>query len=222
MYDAVNKGFSSATGDVYAYINADDFYLPNAFSAISNVFKKYPAIAWVKGITNFTDEESGEVKEGYGYIYNQNWIQKGIYGRNAYFIQQDSVFWKSNLWKQSGEIQKGLRYAGDYYLWLQFSKYSPLISINKAVSCFRKRSGQLSGDMKKYRLEQLSLSQEHGCLNFRVKLFFWIASKFQGPRGVFFFKKLYPVFYLDRQKQYIDFHTNNEPILKSARTYLIS
>ncbi|HEY4500327.1 MAG TPA: glycosyltransferase, partial [Candidatus Paceibacterota bacterium] len=32
MYDAVNKGFFKATGDVYAYINSDDVYEPGAFA----------------------------------------------------------------------------------------------------------------------------------------------------------------------------------------------
>src|SRR5574344_2986474 len=31
MYDGISKGFKICTGEVVAYINADDFYLPNAF-----------------------------------------------------------------------------------------------------------------------------------------------------------------------------------------------
>src|SRR5579884_1070248 len=30
--DAINRGFESSRGDIFAYLNADDFYLPGAVS----------------------------------------------------------------------------------------------------------------------------------------------------------------------------------------------
>jgi glycosyltransferase involved in cell wall biosynthesis len=40
MYEAINKGFSQSAGDIYAYINSDDTYLPGAFRNITYVFKR--------------------------------------------------------------------------------------------------------------------------------------------------------------------------------------
>ena len=34
LYEGILKGFEKATGDIIAYINSDDFYLPNAFSCV--------------------------------------------------------------------------------------------------------------------------------------------------------------------------------------------
>src|SRR4030065_2345575 len=34
MYDAINRGFSRANGDVMAWINTDDLYHPRAFTAV--------------------------------------------------------------------------------------------------------------------------------------------------------------------------------------------
>lgn len=41
MYDALSKGLYLLTGDIVAYINSDDFYLPNAFKAIAAEMKMY-------------------------------------------------------------------------------------------------------------------------------------------------------------------------------------
>ena len=56
MYDAINKGFEMATGDIYAYINSDDIYLPGAFEIIGRCLSKYEEIKWIKGITSYINE----------------------------------------------------------------------------------------------------------------------------------------------------------------------
>ncbi|MEK0450542.1 MAG: hypothetical protein RL088_2810 [Verrucomicrobiota bacterium] len=42
--DAINKGFRAATGDIIAWLNADEFYLPGTFGAVMDAFSKSPKI----------------------------------------------------------------------------------------------------------------------------------------------------------------------------------
>ena len=51
MYDAVNKGFLRATGDVFAYLNCDEQYLPGALVAVSKFFLNHPKVETVFGDT---------------------------------------------------------------------------------------------------------------------------------------------------------------------------
>lgn len=49
MYDAVNKGFDRASGEIFAYLNCDEQYLPGALARVAKVFVEYPEVDFVAG-----------------------------------------------------------------------------------------------------------------------------------------------------------------------------
>jgi len=55
MYDAINRGLRRATGDVLAYLNCDEQYLPGALAAVQDYFERHPEIEVVLGDTVFVD-----------------------------------------------------------------------------------------------------------------------------------------------------------------------
>jgi glycosyltransferase involved in cell wall biosynthesis len=44
MYDAVNRGYRRATGDILAYLNCDEQYLPGALKAVGEFFEANPDV----------------------------------------------------------------------------------------------------------------------------------------------------------------------------------
>lgn len=44
MYDAVNRGFRKSSGEILAYLNCDEQYLPGALHAVSEHFDRHPEI----------------------------------------------------------------------------------------------------------------------------------------------------------------------------------
>ena len=150
MYDAINRGFSRATGDVFAWLNSDDMYLPGALDVVSRTLKKYPRIEWLKGICCYINANSTMFGAGECHLYRQDFLKAGLYGPVLTFVQQESVFWRADLWARSGGVDATLKVASDYFLWKSFAKYAPLYSLNAYVSCFRKTPTQKSADIQAY------------------------------------------------------------------------
>lgn len=222
MYEAIEKGFKKSNGDVMAYINADDKYLPGAFAAASLIFTYFPDAEWIKGINTTSDEGGTIISRGRCLLYRQNWLESGIYGRNTYFVQQDSVFWKQSLWKKAHPNISPFRLAGDYALWIAFASHAPLWSFNKEVSTFRERAGQLSGTMYHYRQEQETIAPHHFFLEKKVMLFFVLSRFFKlNSRGRairWYFSALFP---FCGQQWYIDFNIQGNPIKKKGLSYVV-
>jgi len=150
MYDAIKKGFIESSGDIYAWVNSDDIYLPGAFEIIQKTFAKYQQVIWLKGITAYLDEKSKRTFDGKCHLYHQDWIVNGVYGPVLQFIQQDSVFWRAELLDSAGGVKASYSVAGDFALWRQFARYTPLFSLNHHVSCFRRVAGQKSENSRGY------------------------------------------------------------------------
>lgn len=223
MYDAIEKGFAHTMGDVMAYINADDIYLPGAFATAAAILIQYHDIEWLKGINTTSDERGVIIAQGSCFIYRQSWLQKGIYGRNAYFVQQDSVFWKRSLWRKVSPQISLFRLAGDYALWTVFAKQTPLWSFNKRVSVFRERAGQLSGIMEQsYRQEQEAIAPRNFFLEKRAMSFFLMVRFLKlHPEYITTRVLFFALFPFHKQQWYIDFDTSGAPTKKKALSYIV-
>ncbi len=142
LYDAVQKGFVHASGEIMAWINSDDVYHENAFNIVSELFSKYNDIDWLQGLPSVIDNEGKLV-----HIKNyRNWSKYDYFLRDKEHIQQESSFWRKKLWlKAGGKMNVSLKLAGDYDLWMRFFDHAQLFCVHTLIGAFRMRDkNQLS------------------------------------------------------------------------------
>ncbi len=56
MYDAINRGLKRATGDIFAWLNCDEQYLPGALNSVLEFFKNHAEVDLLFGHVVFVDE----------------------------------------------------------------------------------------------------------------------------------------------------------------------
>lgn len=222
MYVAMNAGFARATGDVYAWIPADDKYESGAFHAIQTVLEAYPEVEWLRGNTGIIDENSTVIHTGRCQIFAQQWIRAGVYGMEAYHVDQPSVFWRAPLWKKGGPFPSTFKSMGDYWLWTSFAKHARLWTVNAPVSLYRKQPGQDSQvNAARCRQQMWEARGNKRPLAAWIPRFFFypyyhIVPSFLQP----FMEKLYPVLFPHHPREYFEIE-NGKPTKQTMPSFVL-
>ena len=137
QYDAINKGFKQATGEILTYLNGDDTLCIRSLFTIAEIFSKYQEVSWIGGLPNHIDESGRCV-----WVDNlPRWNKYRFYNKDYKFIQQEGTFWRRSLWEKAGayvSIKHTL--AADLELWCRFFQYSDYYVLPILLGSFRVRS----------------------------------------------------------------------------------
>jgi glycosyltransferase involved in cell wall biosynthesis len=158
MYDALGKGLKLTTGDVVAYLNAGDYYNKFAFDIVMDIFEQKD-VQWLTGCIVTYNHKSYPVNFFTPFKYRRNFFDCGIYGGDVLpNVEQESTFWAASLHRliDFDQLAK-FRYAGDYYLWRQFSKSAELKIVSAHLGGFKYHPGQLSEGLTAYKAELKSM-----------------------------------------------------------------
>jgi glycosyltransferase involved in cell wall biosynthesis len=74
MYDAVNRGYRRATGDILAYLNCDEQYLPGALATVQKFFKENPDVEVLLAGTIVTDGDGKYICHRHSMVPNPRHI----------------------------------------------------------------------------------------------------------------------------------------------------
>jgi len=138
--DGLNRGFSRASGDVYGFINSDDYLLPGALREITEIFSAGDKSMFVTG-GGFTEDETGTRMR----IYPNQLTAQGMLHRSDVMFQQ-STFFPANLYKQVKGFNTSNETCWDYELFLKFLILGARHQITKKdLAVFRLYQGSISG-----------------------------------------------------------------------------
>lgn len=144
--DGLNRGFARATGDIYGFINSDDYLLPGALKEITEIYQTEGTNTFVTG-GGFCEDETGSRTR----IYPNQLSAKGMLHRSDVMFQQ-STFFPANLYKQVKGFNTANDTCWDYELFLKFLLLGARHRVTKKdLGVFRLYQGSISGSG---RLEQ--------------------------------------------------------------------
>ena len=131
--DAINKGFAHATGEILGWINSSDVHYPWTLHTVAEVFEEIKEARWVTGVASHLDAGMGPKGIGLGVMSKYDFL-----ARQATWLQQESTFWRKDLWDEAGGyLDANVKHMFEYGLWLRFALLAPLYQVNTILAGFR-------------------------------------------------------------------------------------
>jgi hypothetical protein len=119
--DAVNKGWRQATGDVFGWLNSDDFYCPGALRRVSEEFAAHPDMLVLAGDCLLAEPGGRPVgRKVARYLNPERMLLTGgdVPGQPAVFLRRE-------LYEAVGPLRADLHYLLDFEYWLRISLQYP-------------------------------------------------------------------------------------------------
>ncbi|WP_016953302.1 glycosyltransferase family 2 protein [Anabaena sp. PCC 7108] len=156
---AINKGITKATGEIIAYLNSDDYYLPGTLFKVAEHFRQFPNTDLLHGICRYVNEEGEKIGEQFANIQTLAEILDlwDVWWKKRQFVQPE-VFWTRRITEKVGCFKEDLNYVMDYEYWCRILQENGVVGkINSELSCFRFTSNQKSNQSQKVANELLEL-----------------------------------------------------------------
>lgn len=130
--DAINKGFAHANGQILAWLNSDDTYLPGAVSQAVAALQAHPEAGMVYGDANLIDESGAVIGKFPARQTDYRRLRRGYV-----HIPQQASFFRGALWRQVGPLDPSFYFAMDYDLWVRLASRAPLLYVPSVWANFR-------------------------------------------------------------------------------------
>lgn len=146
--DALKKGFSRATGDIFCWINSDDQLEPGALTEVADFFEQHPEARVVTGDHIKMNEQGIPIK-----LHREIPFNRFIWNYTYNYTAQTSTFWKRALYEDVGGMNPDFNMGMDTDLFSRFSERAVMYKTNGIWSRFRLHSAQKTqnfSDRSKY------------------------------------------------------------------------
>ena len=156
QYNAINKGFSKAKGDIFCWLNSDDIQMPWTLNSVNEIFNLSKDISWIIGKNSFINDKGIPYKSSDNdVVYPKFLVKGGFYNdKSLGFLQQENMFWRREVWEYSNGLNENYDLASDFVLWRNFANKYSLYSVNIPLCAFRIHDSNRSlVEINKYRLE---------------------------------------------------------------------
>jgi len=133
--EAINRGFQESSGEVFAFLNADDRLLPGAVESAVRALEGAPGAGGVCGLAWQADEDGrilGSFPTGACDLATLS---------HRCSVCQPSVFLRSEVFREAGMLDPRLHFALDYDLWIRVARRWTMAPVNEYLAIERVHSG---------------------------------------------------------------------------------
>jgi glycosyltransferase involved in cell wall biosynthesis len=133
--EAINKGFQRAQGEIIAWLNSDDLYLPGAVQRAVSELEANPKLGMVFGDAITIDAQGHPLNR----LSFGNWDLLDFLGFRM--ICQPAVFMRRSVLEEAGYLDTNFHFMLDHHLWIRIARLAPIRHIPDLLAAARQHSG---------------------------------------------------------------------------------
>jgi glycosyltransferase involved in cell wall biosynthesis len=154
--DAVNLGLALSQGTIFAWLSADDTYLPGAVSSAVRALADNPQAGAVYGEAWWVDVSGKTIAR-----YPTRPFDRELLGEEC-FICQPATFIRRDVLEKAGCLDATLQVSFDYELWMRIAKIRPMVKIDAYLATSRMhRDNKTLGQRGRVYLETFQVLLKH-------------------------------------------------------------
>ena len=157
--DAINKGFQMASGDLVAWLNADDYYLADTFSKVANIFERNPQTNIVYSDTMLVDKNKKMLR-----IKKDHPFDDGVLLYYGCYIQSTTTFFSKCIIDTGHLLDISYKTCMDYEYFVRLANLGYRFEyVPDVFAAFRWHDSNVSVVYpKKRREETVKIKHEYG------------------------------------------------------------
>ena len=129
--EAINKGLARAKGEIVAWLNSDDYYLPGTITAVVKVFVEHPEAVMVYGDMLAVDGDGQQLNLlKYKPLSLQDLLCFQIIG-------QPSVFFRREVLESTGTLDTTFHFLLDHHLWIRIAQAGEILHVPQTWAAAR-------------------------------------------------------------------------------------
>ena len=163
--DAINKGLRRATGDVVAWLNADEWYLPGKLARVADVFARHPKVDFIYGEPLYVDANGKPIR-----IKRDHPFSRFVLLHYGCYIASCCSFWRRRILDDGHYLDPSYKVVMDGEYWARLCRAGYRFRFLPAtIAAFTWHDGNVSLEFDARRREE-----EHGILvrNGRIPAWF--------------------------------------------------
>ena len=141
--EGLNNGFARASGDIYGFLNADDYLMPGALHAVASAFQRQQKTDVIAAHGWLVDVNGKPIRRK----HSDRFCAWCYLHKGAYLLQQ-STFFRASAYRRVGGFKEMNRTCWDGELWLDMALAGCTFGlVHDDWSCFRTYKGSMSGQI---------------------------------------------------------------------------